>query len=171
MTTPAAVRIVPLIHNGPKIVGDFGWMIEQPEYGRALFVFNDDEEHFRAFAAGSPTGFARGGGSAVIRPHRRAIPPRAAGVPTGRAGHGYDGLSPAVRRVVDAALDVVRALLATGNYDTVYLSRDRARDTLGTSTFEVADEVRDYVFGNLCRMGLPEPWEYQRHVENAYGEE
>jgi hypothetical protein len=29
-------------------------MIEQPTYGRALFVFNDNEEQFLAFLRGEP---------------------------------------------------------------------------------------------------------------------
>jgi hypothetical protein len=146
-------------------------MIEQPTYGRALFVFNDNEEQFLAFLRGEPAGLRRGGGNAVIRPFRATVPPRAAGVPTGCAGRGYDGLSPAVLRVLDRALDHVRELLATGNYDTLYFSRSTSGPTLGTGIFEVAPEVRQYVYDGLCGLGDAVHAQYRQYVENAYGEE
>jgi hypothetical protein len=146
-------------------------MIEQPTYGRALFVFNDNEEQFLAFLRGEPAGLRRGGGNAVIRPFRATVPPRAAGVPTGRAGRGYDGLSPAVLRVLDRALDHVRELLATGNYDTLYFSRSASGPTLGTGIFEVAPEVRQYVYDGLRGLGDAVHAQYRQYVENAYGEE
>ena len=171
MTPTPQVAVVPLVFNGRGRVGDFAWMVERPEYGRGLFVFNDNEEQFLAFLRGEPAGVRRGGGSAVIRPFRTTVPPRAAGVPTGRAGRGYDGLSPAVLRVVDRALDHVRELLATGNYDTLYFSRSTAGPTLGTGVFEVAPEVCHYVYEGLCGLGDPSLLEWQRYVENVYDEE
>jgi hypothetical protein len=152
VTSPRLVAVVPLVYNGQGCVGDFARMIEQPTYGRALFVFNDNEEQFLAFLRGEPAGLRRGGGNAVIRPFRATVPPRAAGVPTGRAGRGYDGLSPAVLRVLDRALDHVRELLATGNYDTLYFSRSTSGPTLGTGIFDVAPEVRQYVYDRLCDL-------------------
>ena len=43
-------------------VGDFAWMIGQAEYDDALFVFNDNEEQFRAFQS-DPTGTFNAAGS------------------------------------------------------------------------------------------------------------
>ena len=55
--------------------GDFAWMIEQPEYADALFIFNDNEGEFRAHQRHAPG--ARqchaGGGNAVIRPTSATI--------------------------------------------------------------------------------------------------
>jgi hypothetical protein len=136
-----------------------------------LFRFNDNEEQFLAFLRGQPAGLRRGGGNAVIRPFRATVPPRSAGVPTGRAGRGYDGLSPAVLRVVDRALDHVRGLLATGNYDTLYFSRSNVGRTLGTGIFEVAPEVCQYVYDELCGLGDADHVQYRFYIENAYDEE
>jgi hypothetical protein len=171
VTSPRLVAVVPLVFNGQGCVGDFAWMIEQPTYGRALFVFNDNEEQFLAFLRGEPAGLRRGGGNAVIRPFRATVPPRAAGVPTGRAGRGYDGLSPAVLRVLDRALDHVRELLATDNYDTLYFSRSTSGRTLGTGVFEVAPEVCQYVYDELCGLGDADHAQYGLYIENAYGDE
>ena len=68
-------------------------MIQQPEHARTLFVFNDNEEQFRAFLRNEPSGCTGGGGNAVIRPWRCSEPPRAAGVPTGAGGAGYPALT------------------------------------------------------------------------------
>jgi hypothetical protein len=57
------------------------------------------------------------------------------------------------------ALDHVRELLATGNYDTLYFSRSASGPTLGTGIFEVAPEVRQHVYDRLCDLrdrGRPE---------------
>jgi hypothetical protein len=56
-------------------------------------------------------------------------------------------------RVLDRALDHVRELLATGNYDTLYFSRSTSGPTLGTGIFEVAPEVRQYLYDGLCGLG------------------
>jgi hypothetical protein len=63
-------------------------MIEQPDWADALFVFNDNEEQFRAYRRdpADPRGCTRGGGNAAIRPYRCTEPPRAAGIPTGVGG-------------------------------------------------------------------------------------
>jgi hypothetical protein len=153
VTSPRPVTVVPLVFNGQGRVGDFAWMIEQPTYGHSLFVFNDNEEQFLAFLSGDSAGFLPGGGNAVIRPFRASVPPRSAGVPTGHAGRGYEGLSPAVLGVIDRALDHLRGLVATGVYDTVYFSRSAEAPTLGTGIFEVAPEVCQYVYDQLCGLG------------------
>ena len=47
--------------------GDFGWMIEQDQYARSLFIFNDNEAQFKEFHANDPSGLLAGGGNAIIR--------------------------------------------------------------------------------------------------------
>jgi hypothetical protein len=135
--------------------GDFGWMLERPEYSDALFVFNDNEEQFRAFVQ-DPTnsaGCSPGGGNAAIRPYRCADPPRAAGVPTGSNGAGYLGLTDSVRRVLDEALAIVKDLLASGRYRRVIYSAANPDGDLGTGIFDVGDDVKRYIVAELRRLG------------------
>ena len=130
--------------------GDFAWMIEQDDYADALFVFNDNEEQFRAYQRDRTggAGCSRGGGNAVIRPYRCADPPRAAGVPTGAHGGGYRELTEAVRGVIDDAFAVIDELLASGRYARVFYSAE-ADGGLGTGIFAVADDVKAYIIDKL----------------------
>ena len=136
---------------GPRQEGDFSWMIERPEYARSLFIFNDNEMQFIAFHTGHEAGFIAGGGNAAIRPYQGHSPIRAAGIPTGEKG-GYQHLDLNVRALVDDAMAHIQRLLATGNYDQVIFSYDEANNTLGTGIFQVADEVKSYIFE--CIMAL-----------------
>ncbi len=86
------ITVIPSTFSGSGQVGDFEFMLNQPEYERTLFIFNDNEEQFDAFVNGQSSGFSRGGGNAAIRPFRKLTPPRAAGVPTGKSGRGYSSL-------------------------------------------------------------------------------
>jgi hypothetical protein len=146
-----AISVIRSIYRGPGALGDYLWMINQPEFARALFVFNDNEEQFDAYLAGEAFGFDAGGGNAAIRPLRKLLPPRAAGIPTGKNRRGYSALDTATKTKIDAALAVVDALLKTGDYDQVVVSRDKDSETLGTGTFKVALEVRDYIFQQLVK--------------------
>jgi hypothetical protein len=150
----ASVQLVPSRFQGRDRPGDFAWMIVQPEYADALFVFNDNEEQFRAFRRDprSAAGLSPGGGNATIRPHRGADPPRAAGIPTGRAGQGYATLTADVRQAIDDALEFIVELLATGRYHRVVYSAANDDGDLGTGIFEVGDEVKRYIVSGLRRL-------------------
>ena len=136
---------------GPRQEGDFSWMIERPEYARSLFIFNDNEMQFIAFHTGHEAGFTAGGGNAAIRPYQGHSPIRAAGIPTGEKS-GYQNLDLNVRALVDDAMAHIQRLLATGNYDQVIFSYDAVNDTLGTGIFDVADEVKSYVFKSIMAL-------------------
>ncbi|HSK42210.1 MAG TPA: hypothetical protein VK943_20760, partial [Arenibaculum sp.] len=111
-------------------------MIELPEYADALFIFNDNEEQFRAFRDGKDGGCAAAAGIAAIRPYRCEDPPRAAGIPTGTlAGGGYAALTPEVRRVIDDAVAHIRTLIGTGRYRRIFYSAADATSALGTGIF------------------------------------
>ena len=143
--------VIGAVFTRPGAAGDFAWMLEQPEYADALFVFNDNESQFRAFRRdpGSAVGCSPGGGNAVIRPHRCADPPRAAGIPTGDGG-GYPRLDDHSRAVIDEAIGVIRDLLATGRYHRVFFSSDSSDpDLLGTGIFAVGEDVRRYIVAQL----------------------
>ena len=132
--------------------GDFSWMIERHEYARSLFIFNDNEAQFIAFHTGHVAGLSAGGGNAAIRPYQGHSPIRAAGIPTGNNG-GYKKLDKNVRALVDDAIAHIARLLATDNYDQVIFSYDARQKTIGTGIFQVADEVKDYIYESICSLG------------------
>ena len=150
-TTAMTIKVVRSTYRGAGVLGDYLWMIDQPEFARALFIFNDNEEQFDAYVAGEASGFTAGGGNAAIRPLRKHSPPRAAGVPTGKHGRGYSALDATTKSKIDEALAVIHALLKTGDYDQIVVSKDKDDDTLGTGIFEVAREVRDYIYQQLVK--------------------
>jgi hypothetical protein len=135
--------------------GDFAWMIEQPDFQDVLFVFNDNEEEFRAHrshARGARRCHA-GGGNAVVRPYQCVDPPHAAGVPTGSQGHGYEALHGHVRAVIDDALAAIAALATTGGYQRImYSASADDPDDLGTGIFQVDEAVRRYIVQGLRRL-------------------
>lgn len=154
--TSVTIELVPSVFRGADREGDFKWMINRPEWQDALFVFNDNEAQFEAFRAGKEGGFTTGGGNAAIRPYRRLKPPRSAGIPTGPlpggagATDGYTSLSVHNKRVIDAAIGVIRELLASGKYKrVVYSAKDEATGELGSGIFNVAPEVKRYIVERL----------------------
>ena len=110
---------------------------------------------FIAFQTGHAAGLSAGGGNAAIRPYQGHSPIRAAGIPTGNHG-GYQKLDKNVRALVDDAIAHIRRLLATGNYDQVIFSYDAQQKTIGTGIFQVADEVKDYIYESICSLGDPQ---------------
>ena len=150
-TTAMTIKVVRSTFRGAGVLGDYRWMINQPEFARALFIFNDNEEQFDAYVAGEARGFAAGGGNAAIRPLRRHVPPRAAGVPTGKDDCGYSALDATTKSKIDEALAVINTLLKSGDYDQIVVSKDKDDDTLGTGIYEVALEVRDYIYQQLVK--------------------
>ena len=136
--------------------GDFSWMIERPEHARSLFIFNDNEAQFIAFHTGHALGFTAGGGNAAIRPYQGHSPIHAAGIPTGNGDGGFKKLDQNVRALVDDAIAHIQRLLATGNYDQVIFSYDAQEKTIGTGIFQVANEVKDYIYQSLCSLGDPQ---------------
>ncbi|MHC5009420.1 MAG: hypothetical protein ACYTG6_00540 [Planctomycetota bacterium] len=144
------MQVVGSIFDGAGREGDFAWMIQQERYARALFVFNDNEEQFLAYRRDptSRSGCAPGGGNATIRPYRCQQPPRAAGIPTGAGGRGYEALTVDVQARIDEAIEVIEALLATGHYDAVVYSSD-GHGGLGTGIFRVAEGVKAYIVERL----------------------
>ena len=136
---------------GPGQDGDFSWMIDRPEYARSLFIFNDNEMQFIAFHTGHAAGFTAGGGNAAIRPYQGHSPMRAAGIPTGEKS-GYQHLDLNVRALVDDAMAHIQRLLTSGNYDEVIFSYDAENDSLGTGIFDVADEVKSYIYRSIMAL-------------------
>jgi hypothetical protein len=149
------MQVIKSQYSGPRQNGDFSWMIGRPEFARALFIFNDNEAQFIAFQTGHASGLTAGGGNAAIRPYQGHSPIRAAGIPTGNHG-GYQKLDKNVRALVDDAIAHIQRLLATDNYDQVIFSYDAKNETLGTGIFNVADEVKNYIYESICSLGDPQ---------------
>ena len=146
------MQVIKSQFSGGRQDGDFSWMIDRPEFARSLFIFNDNEAQFIAFHTGHAAGLSAGGGNAAIRPYQGHSPIRAAGIPTGNLG-GYQKLDKNVRALVDDAIAHIQRLLATGNYDQVIFSYDARQKTIGTGIFQVADEVKNYIYESICSLG------------------
>jgi len=146
------IEVIGSVFAGRGREGDFAWMIERPEYADALFVFNDNEEQFRAHIADpeASAGCDAGGGNAAIRPWQCTSPPRAAGIPTGTlAGGGYPALTDGVKRTLDEAIARIRNLVKTLGYRRIYYSAADADGTLGTGIFAVDEAVKAYITDEL----------------------
>jgi len=155
-TSGVVMDIIGSIFNGRGRPGDFEWMILQPDYADALFVFNDNEEQFLAYLQDptDPLGCARGGGNAAVRPYRCAEPVRAAGIPTGAHGVGYGRLDEGTRQVIDDAVAVVRRLVTSRGYRRVIYSSADESGRLGTGIFDVGNDVKDYIVEQLRRLSV-----------------
>jgi hypothetical protein len=152
------VQVIGSVFAGAGKPGDFAWMIRQPEHADALFVFNDNEEQFRAHRENprSGSGCNPGGGNAVIRPFQCEDPPRAIGIPTGSRGRGYSELNDHIRKTIDEAIQAIRDLLATGRYQRVYYSAADSSGQLGTGIFEVHPDVKHYIVERLKSLASQE---------------
>ena len=150
--TGMEIRIRKSVFQGGGCDGDFEWMIKQTEFARSLFIFNDNETQFEDFHQGRQSGLSAGGGNAIIRSYQGTKPQRAAGIPTGDHG-GYSELSPHVCQTIDRAIQYIRELLQSGDYDEVVFSYDSKNDTLGTGIFKPHASVKKYIYD--CLMALP----------------
>lgn len=128
-------QVRPVVFEGSHRLGDFSWMRHQPEFARALFVFNDNEEQFVAFEQGRPSGITAGGGNAIARPWQGESPPRSTGIPTGRHGSGYERIDERVEEVLTRAFARVQSLVDTGHYDTLVFSQAKDSESLGVGIF------------------------------------
>lgn len=145
-------EVIGSVFDKPGRDGDFSLMSRQAEHEKTLFIFNDNEEQFRAFVRGERFGIEAGGGNAAIRPLRGLKPPRAAGVPTGSQGKGYVRLDDSTKKVINESLAVIQELLNTGRYERMIFSKDKFSPTLGTGLFLVAEDVKKYIYDALMSM-------------------
>ena len=153
------VALSPSVFSRPGSDGDFGWMIEQPQWQRALFIFNDNESQSQAFLAEAasehiePSSIAcqAGGGNAVIRPYQCRVPRRAVGVPT---GPGYVRLTEHAKRRIDAAIIYIGELLASDERltEVIYSASQSDPNVLGHGIFDVGEDVLRYIPAALRRV-------------------
>ena len=125
--------------------GDFKWMIKQPEYKDALFIFNDHEQAFLSESC------EKGQGNAVIRPYQCKDPPKAVGIPMGiyttKKGKGYKKLTPYVKEIIDLSFEKIQDLIDTGRYKRLIYSG--TKDSIGTEIFKVGKDVKKYIIKRL----------------------
>ena len=145
-------EVIASVFDKPGMAGDFFWMSRQAEHEKTLFIFNDNEEQFRAFVKGERSGITAGGGNAGIRPLRGLKPPRAAGVPTGSRGGGYSRFDESTKKVIDESLSVIQELLNSGDYERMIFSKDESSPSLGTGIFLVAEDVKKYIYDALMSI-------------------
>ncbi|HUF03133.1 MAG TPA: hypothetical protein VMM38_03070 [Aridibacter sp.] len=152
-----SVELTGVTFRRPGEFGDFRWMIERPEHSDALFIFNDNKEQFLAFRSDPrpPWACTEGGGNAVIRPCQCEDPPRAAGIPTGSAGRGFQGIDEHFTELIDRAIADIRELVGTGNYEKVFYSADD-KGYIGTGIFDVGPENKVYITKSLLLATAPE---------------
>ena len=145
-------EVIASVFDKPGMEGDFFWMSRQAEHEKTLFIFNDNEEQFRAFVKGERSGITAGGGNAGIRPLRGLKPPRAAGVPTGSRGGGYSRFDESTKKVINESLAVIQELLNSGDYERMIFSKDESSPSLGTGIFLVAEDVKKYIYDALMSI-------------------
>ncbi len=149
------VKVIGSVFKGGAKEGDFNWMINQPQYDDALFIFNDNQEQFLEHRKNphSAFGCTAGGGNAIIRPYQCQLPPRATGIPTGSQGSGYSALTPQVKQYIDDAYDTIQQILANNPYKRVYFSSTKNGD-LGTGIFDVSEDVKTYIVQKLKSLSF-----------------
>ncbi|MFY9770249.1 MAG: hypothetical protein WAK04_08450 [Xanthobacteraceae bacterium] len=128
--------------------GDFSWMIQQLQYRDVLFIFNDNEQQFKAHQdnPNAAKGCSAGGGNAVIRPYQCLIPPRAAGIPT---GPNYKSLTPDAKDNIDEAINTIKSIVAREHYRRIMYSARDTSGALGTQIFSPGDDVKEYIVRQL----------------------
>jgi len=145
------VKVIGSVFSRGGKEGDFGWMIDRPEYASAFFIFNDNTSQFEDHQKDpkSANGCSVGGGNAVIRPYQCKSPAKAGGIPT---GPNYKGLTPDVKSMIDAAILTIKNNIKSGGYDTVYYSSN-GHGGLGTSIFKVPQDVKTYIVDQINSLG------------------
>jgi hypothetical protein len=146
------VKLIPIQFNGIGKVGDFNWMIKQPQYHDVLFLFNENVESFYNGYSGP------GAGNAVIRPYRYNNPIRSMSIPTGYINYNEEGwrggfkrLDDKTKSIIDHAFKLIEEELAKGKINKIYYSAEKD-GRLGTSIFKVNKEVIDYIMTKLATI-------------------
>ena len=167
------IPIYYVVFTGPNQLGDYNYMIKQPEYKNTLFIFNDNRvSHYSYF---------KGSGNAVIRPYNiygfkakskdRPVwagmdKPLSAGIPTGDGkslDKGYNILNKDTLFQIDRAIDDIRsAYLTNFTYNRIIYSgtnnqtpgfQNDPEDLLGIGIYDVSKNVREYITQQIKCLG------------------
>lgn len=125
---------------------DFEVMMKTEKYKNALFLFNDNErEHGTNI---------KGAGNAVMRKYSKLDIPRSFGIPTGIYRTGYTQLDNKTKDAIDSIFYELKNLVDSGNYNTlVYSIEDEFNPLLGTSIFQVSQDVLIYITRKILSLG------------------
>lgn len=143
------VVIIGSIFQDKNKEGDFNWMIQQPEYDKVLFIFNDDIESINKYQ--------RGMGNAIIRPYNKNNPqiliPRSAGIPTGSRKNksGFTSLDNITKTHIDNSIEEITKLIRKYQYETIIYSINES-GKLGTGIFTVDNSVIDYITEEIQKL-------------------
>jgi nitrous oxidase accessory protein NosD len=142
------VKVIGISYEGSGKLGDFSWMVNQEEYKNSLFIFNDNIECHFQYNAGS--------GNAIMRKYNRYSNleiPKSAGIPTGSlTKNGFTELSDEVKYIINSSIQEIKDLISKYNYDTIYYSKDKDKDLIGTSIFKVNENVLKYITKNIKEL-------------------
>ena len=144
--------VIPVVFSGKDKYGDFNWMIKQPTYNDAIFLFNENVESFY-------NGYSKGGmGNAIIRPYRYTSPIKAMPIPTGYINFNDEGWKGGFRRldkrtkqIIDDAFELIYQLIRDRKIKKVFYSAE-PDGRLGTSIFHVNEKVIDYIMLKLANI-------------------
>lgn len=150
------LQVYGCVFKHSNTIGDFSWMILQPEFQNYLFIFNDNTESFpNNYPTLDKINCEKGGGNAAIRPYQCVKPPKSKGIPTGSLTNGgFTSLTPNVKNIIDIALSQIKDILSNYKYDgIIYSATSMQNDLLGTGIFNVGLDVRTYITDKLKSFG------------------
>jgi hypothetical protein len=132
------LTVIGTVFKGKGKEGDFEWQIKSGLYEDALFLFNDDEKRRHWKKAGA--------GNAVIRKYNKnaLIKPRSHGIVTGN-DTGYTSLTPQAKYQIDKCITEAKQIIKEQGYTKVYYSAATFNGLIGTSIFQIGDDVRKYI--------------------------
>jgi hypothetical protein len=163
------IPIYYVVFTGPNQLGDYNYMIKQPEYKNTLFIFNDNKEQHYTWDKGS--------GNAEIRPYnyygfhkygksKGWTKPLSAGIPTGdgKSGDkGYQQLDKDTLDDINTAVNDIGSVLENFKYydQIIYRGTNKqnpkfksdSEDLLGIGIYDVSKKVREYITQKIKCLG------------------
>jgi len=134
------MEVIGTVFAGVGKIGDFKWQILCGDYNDALFIFNDDEMRNKTPHATD--------GNAIIRQYNKygcPTRPRSVGIVTGTGHIGYKQFDEETKQSIDACIAEVKEIIKDFAYTKIYYSAKEPGGILGTSIFNVDDDVLDYI--------------------------
>lgn len=151
------VQIIASQFNGIGKKGDFNYMIKRDmsseEDPLTLYIYNDNCESYYS------NSYRAGAGNAIIRQYNKFNPkikrPFSAGIPTGSFEHGgFSKLDNVALHVIRGSLDMIKKIIETYSIKTIYYSTNNNIGTLGTSIFDVNEDVINYITNKIKKLSL-----------------
>lgn len=147
------VAVIGIVYDGPRKYGDFKWMLKQPEYEDALFIYNDNVKD------SLDPNVMEGGGSAAIRnlSWRFSTPPRSVGVPTGWsvASGGFDEMDIYSKKAIDFSIARIWKIILDSNSQVtkvIYSCSREDKMKIGVSIFQPHSSILNYINDQLHNL-------------------